>query len=51
MMPFVSEVIKGKGRDWWAVKEDRRFPTRLCARRASGGPLPPMGQTAGAGMP
>jgi len=20
-MPFVSEVIKGKGRDWWAVKE------------------------------
>jgi len=21
MMPFVSEVIKGKGRDWWAVKE------------------------------
>lgn len=21
MMPFVSDIIKGKGRDWWAVKE------------------------------
>ena len=21
MMPFVSEIIRGKGRDWWAVKE------------------------------